>query len=922
MGGAGGSAFGSPIGSPESLEHGPYQPPQPHILPTKSALRRSHRPTMDEFGTPTHPHPFPHGDPMSPPGVVPYGMPQNPYATPQNPYVYAGQQQPNGHPSHRHRMPSNDPTIMSIPMHSNRPSSNFPTPGGMRPMMTPGSMSGMPRSAGMHPGMMPTPGMPPGMMPTPGMPPGMHPGMMSGMPPGMMPTPGMSTPGMPPGMHPGMPPGMMPQPGMMPHLGDPMYQQTEGSQRRHKQQQRRRHRGDSSSSAESSDGVVPDPRYGGNANPLPQPPRVMPVPTAPPAVSPNGSILVDSPPATGRTVDAPPIPPKPPPNPLPVPPKAVIEDAEKNAALQAAAEEVKRAKERTERARDKAIARLEADTWAAAGIPVGINEDGEPHVPLIPGRTAPAAYSNVPKSKKKEEGVVYSNVKKRRGNEEDDDDEDEEEHHHALGGLTSLLKRMSTRHRADRPPPPVAPKPPKPARASKEVPHRAPTLPTYNSGNIPREEGIFPRGSGRGRSMSVSHLPSTNQYGPVVNGQQYAHPHQPGVQLPMQYDPHTQEYFDPSNGLWWNPNTRKYYNRRAANLATAAPKKGGKEKGGLMSMIKRWTTNTAPDAQPKPITAQLVLPTQPGATAGLKGVKAVGTVPPVRKSMQQQRINVYADHPQALGHDRSRSTSAVPSKRGTVPWGFPPGSMADNQQPGVLPNGWPSGVTPEAMAAASAPVSHIPQANVYFSRKNDVYGGFRLDSSHPISWGGVNAPTAEHWFESGRFENVGTGLGAEGMGTGWTFPSTLGLHANSGRKGGRFLKVLGKGTDEGLKKSRVEYARARTEESEFIMQLRTSRDIQVASTNAQLEGAERRDWPQVWRKKLEEILYLKFQQHPDLRELLLGTGTSRIIFNHEDSLLGDGGNVNGNSNNGENELGKALMRVRYTLSEQLAREEE
>ncbi|KIM19962.1 hypothetical protein M408DRAFT_82629 [Serendipita vermifera MAFF 305830] len=162
------------------------------------------------------------------------------------------------------------------------------------------------------------------------------------------------------------------------------------------------------------------------------------------------------------------------------------------------------------------------------------------------------------------------------------------------------------------------------------------------------------------------------------------------------------------------------------------------------------------------------------------------------------------------------------------------------------------------MAAASAPVSHIPQANVYFSRKNDVYGGFRLDSSHPISWGGVNAPTAEHWFEK----------------------------------------------------------------SEFIMQLRTSRDIQVASTNAQLEGAERRDWPQVWRKKLEEILYLKFQQHPDLRELLLGTGTSRIIFNHEDSLLGDGGNVNGNSNNGENELGKALMRVRYTLSEQLAREEE
>jgi predicted NAD-dependent protein-ADP-ribosyltransferase YbiA (DUF1768 family) len=244
--------------------------------------------------------------------------------------------------------------------------------------------------------------------------------------------------------------------------------------------------------------------------------------------------------------------------------------------------------------------------------------------------------------------------------------------------------------------------------------------------------------------------------------------------------------------------------------------------------------------------------------------------------------------------------------------------------PDGVPNGWPRGVTPAAMAAATAGVSQVPAANVHFSRKTDVYGGFRLDSGHLVSWGGVEGATALHWFESGRFEHIGTGLGAEGMGTGWTFPSTMGLRAGLGGRGGkasRFFKVLGKG-DEGLKKSRLEYVRAKTEESEYIMRLRTSREIQLASTNARLEGFERRDWQQMWRTKLEEILYLKFQQHPDLQELLVRTGDAPIIFNHEDSILGDGGNVNGASGNGENELGKALMRVRYTITEQLIQEQE
>jgi predicted NAD-dependent protein-ADP-ribosyltransferase YbiA (DUF1768 family) len=50
--------------------------------------------------------------------------------------------------------------------------------------------------------------------------------------------------------------------------------------------------------------------------------------------------------------------------------------------------------------------------------------------------------------------------------------------------------------------------------------------------------------------------------------------------------------------------------------------------------------------------------------------------------------------------------------------------------------------------------------------------------------------------------------------------------------------------------------------------------------------------------------------------MLLQTGEAQIIFNDPDHLLGDGGNSNGNSNNGSNELGLALMRVRRTFQQQ------
>lgn len=58
--------------------------------------------------------------------------------------------------------------------------------------------------------------------------------------------------------------------------------------------------------------------------------------------------------------------------------------------------------------------------------------------------------------------------------------------------------------------------------------------------------------------------------------------------------------------------------------------------------------------------------------------------------------------------------------------------------------------------------------------------------------------------------------------------------------------------------------------------------------------------------QLEDVLYLKFQQHPDLRDLLINTGSVDIIYiEAKDNFFRWGP-----TGDGSNELGKALMRVR------------
>lgn len=78
----------------------------------------------------------------------------------------------------------------------------------------------------------------------------------------------------------------------------------------------------------------------------------------------------------------------------------------------------------------------------------------------------------------------------------------------------------------------------------------------------------------------------------------------------------------------------------------------------------------------------------------------------------------------------------------------------------------------------------------------------------------------------------------------------------------------------------------------------------------QLQLAYRRDdWSVVKEQVMLQGLGAKFRQHPDLRELLLGTDERQLIeHTKNDTYWGDGGD-----GSGQNRLGQLLMRVRVEL---------
>jgi ribA/ribD-fused uncharacterized protein len=71
----------------------------------------------------------------------------------------------------------------------------------------------------------------------------------------------------------------------------------------------------------------------------------------------------------------------------------------------------------------------------------------------------------------------------------------------------------------------------------------------------------------------------------------------------------------------------------------------------------------------------------------------------------------------------------------------------------------------------------------------------------------------------------------------------------------------------------------------------------------------REDWESVKDAVMREAVLAKFEQHKDLRAILLGTGDAVLVeHTSNDSYWGDGGD-----GSGKNRLGKILMSVREEL---------
>ena len=63
---------------------------------------------------------------------------------------------------------------------------------------------------------------------------------------------------------------------------------------------------------------------------------------------------------------------------------------------------------------------------------------------------------------------------------------------------------------------------------------------------------------------------------------------------------------------------------------------------------------------------------------------------------------------------------------------------------------------------------------------------------------------------------------------------------------------------------------------------------------------------------MAEVLRLKFTQHPDLRSMLLSTGSAKIVYDDPlDPFWGSG-----TDGNGQNELGKLLTDIRHILRQE------
>ena len=137
---------------------------------------------------------------------------------------------------------------------------------------------------------------------------------------------------------------------------------------------------------------------------------------------------------------------------------------------------------------------------------------------------------------------------------------------------------------------------------------------------------------------------------------------------------------------------------------------------------------------------------------------------------------------------------------------------------------------------------------IKFYSTSDEYGEFSNFARYPIKVKGKKWPTSEHYFQAMKFQN--------------------------------------------------------NKDQDSIRKAKTP--MEAARSGRDRKKKLRRDWESIKDNVMREAVLAKFVQHTNLAELLLSTGSAKLIEHTEnDSYWGDGGD-----GSGKNMLGQILMEVR------------
>ena len=243
------------------------------------------------------------------------------------------------------------------------------------------------------------------------------------------------------------------------------------------------------------------------------------------------------------------------------------------------------------------------------------------------------------------------------------------------------------------------------------------------------------------------------------------------------------------------------------------------KKRSIMSHIKDWTNGTELSSHPDAITTQAVYSNIGAHPAAMDLMKR-------KKSQSKEKLDLLADDDETVDHRQASYDQLTRGRQATLSF---------------------------ATTGGGGSGSRSKLKPVYFSenRGHDLYP-FCMRSEHPISWGGATGATALHWYESGRFESAGYGLGTDGMENDARPSEWI---KNRGTTRG-LMRLLTNADKERSRKEVVELTRAATEESRIVLAAQDIDALISLSNGFKSKGRERSDWDSVWRPKVRSTQLL------------------------------------------------------------------